>query len=164
MFQVHSFVWGLSVWQKPKDFFQILSFLWKGHNKTSEAKQLIKPNPSEPNWEQSITFTGIWPLSAKRSGWETSSGMATSFLVSISFNTSPISVLQPGAAFISSWRAVRRSWDKRPRWTFCNRFLLNFCLFFWSYLNQANAKFNTYESNRTEKNEWSATVKSQFQY
>ena len=30
---------GLSVWQNPKDFFlQILSFLWKGHNKRLQGQ------------------------------------------------------------------------------------------------------------------------------
>ena len=39
----------LSVWQKPKEFFfQILSFLWKGHNKrlrgqTIDAKDSMGP-------------------------------------------------------------------------------------------------------------------------
>ena len=29
---------GLSVWQKLKDFYQILSFLWKGHNKRNHDR------------------------------------------------------------------------------------------------------------------------------
>ena len=36
---------GLYDWWKPKDFSQILCFLWKGHTKDSEVKQLIKPWP-----------------------------------------------------------------------------------------------------------------------
>ena len=44
---------GLSVWQKPKDFFhQILSFLWKGHNKTLRGQTINKTvtnqNHNEP--------------------------------------------------------------------------------------------------------------------
>ena len=45
---------GLSVWQKPKDFFpQILSFLWKGYNKKLRGQTIDKtvtiPIQTEPN-------------------------------------------------------------------------------------------------------------------
>ena len=52
---------GLSVWQKPKDFFSpILSFLWKEHNKRLRGQTIDTtatiPNWNEPNQEKSV----IW--------------------------------------------------------------------------------------------------------
>ena len=54
----------LSVWQKPEDFFfQILSFLWKGHNRRLRGQTIDKtvtiPNQTEPNREKSVIETGI---------------------------------------------------------------------------------------------------------
>ena len=42
---------------KPKDFSQILSFLWKGHNKTLRG-QTIDKTVVKPNHEKSITWNG----------------------------------------------------------------------------------------------------------
>ena len=57
---------GLSVWQKPKDFSQILSFLWKGHNKRIRGQTIDKtvtnPNQAEPNREKSVIWNGTMYL------------------------------------------------------------------------------------------------------
>ena len=55
---------GLSVLQKPKDFFhQILSFLWKGHNKTLRGQTINKTvtnqNHTEPKRTKTVIWTGI---------------------------------------------------------------------------------------------------------
>ena len=47
---------GLSVWQKPKDFSPILSFLWKGQK---IDKTVTIPNKIEPNREKSVIWNWV---------------------------------------------------------------------------------------------------------
>ena len=59
---------GLSVWQKPKDLFsQILSFLWKGHNKRLRGQTIDKTvtisSWTKPNREKSVIWN--WALSSR---------------------------------------------------------------------------------------------------
>ena len=68
---------GLSVWQKPKDFFhQILSFLWKGHNKRlwgqTINKTVINQNHTEPNWTKTVIWN--WALQCLTGKDKTSPG------------------------------------------------------------------------------------------
>ena len=52
---------GLSVWQKLKDFFhQILSFLWKGHNKRLRGLTINKAVTNQNHTEPKRTKTVIW--------------------------------------------------------------------------------------------------------
>ena len=50
----------LSVWQKPKDFYQILSFLWKGHNKRLRGQAINKTVTNQNHTEPKRTKTVIW--------------------------------------------------------------------------------------------------------
>ena len=51
---------GLSVWQKPKDFFyQICSFLWKGHNKRFWGQTINKTMTNQSHTEPKRTKTVI---------------------------------------------------------------------------------------------------------
>ena len=52
---------GLSVWQKPKDFFkQILNLLWKGHNKRFLGQTINKTVTNQNHTEPKRTKTVIW--------------------------------------------------------------------------------------------------------
>ena len=52
---------GLSVWQKPNDFFyQILSFFWKGHNKRLRGQTINKTVTNQNHTEPKRTKTVIW--------------------------------------------------------------------------------------------------------
>ena len=52
---------GLSVWQKPKDFFhQILSLLWKGLNKRLRGQTINKTATDQNHTEPKRTKTVIW--------------------------------------------------------------------------------------------------------
>ena len=51
---------GLSVWQKPKDFFyQILSFVWKGHDKRLRGQTVNKTVTNQNHTKQKRSKTVI---------------------------------------------------------------------------------------------------------
>ena len=48
---------GLSVWQKRKDLiYQILNFLWKGHNKTLQGQTINKTLTNQNHTELKLLF------------------------------------------------------------------------------------------------------------